>query len=57
MTAQANVKANVHATGEHRDQPMFKRLKRLLEDHAKPCLSLYMPTSRSFPVRLTPTSG
>ncbi|HEX2830637.1 MAG TPA: hypothetical protein VHP37_30140 [Burkholderiales bacterium] len=49
MTAQANVKANVHATGEHRDKPMFQRLKRLLEMHAKPCLSLYMPTFRSFP--------
>jgi hypothetical protein len=49
MTAQANVKANVHATGEHRDKPMFQRLKRLLEEHATPCLSLYMPTFRSFP--------
>jgi hypothetical protein len=49
MTAQANVKANVHATGEHRDKPMFQRLKRLLEMEAKPCLSLYMPTFRSFP--------
>ena len=49
MTAQANVKANVHATGEHRDKPVFQRLKPLLADHAKPCLSLYMPTFRSFP--------
>ena len=49
MTAQANVNANVHATGEHRDQPMFQRLKRLLDIDAKPCLSLYMPTFRSFP--------
>ena len=49
MTAQANVKANVHATGEHRDKPMFQRLKRLLEMEARPCLSLYMPTFRSFP--------
>jgi hypothetical protein len=49
MTAQANVKANVHATGEHRDMPVFQRLKPLLGDHGKPCLSLYLPTFRSFP--------
>jgi hypothetical protein len=49
MTAQANVKANVHATGEHRDQPVFQRLKPLLADYPKPCLSLYMPTFRAFP--------
>ena len=49
MTAQANVKANVHATGQHRDQPVFQRLKPLLGDHESPCLSLYLPTFRSFP--------
>ena len=49
MTAQANVKANVHATGEHRDKPVFQRLKPLLADYPSPCLSLYLPTFRAFP--------
>jgi hypothetical protein len=45
----ANVKANIHATGQHKDVPAFKRLAPLLEDHAGPCLSLYQPTYRAFP--------
>jgi hypothetical protein len=49
MTANANVKANVHATGEHRDMPVFQRLKPLLADYPTPCLSLYLPTFRAFP--------
>lgn len=49
MTATANVKANVHANGEHRDIPLFQRLKPLLGDYPAPCLSLYMPTFRAFP--------
>ncbi len=49
MTVTANVKANVHATGEHRDMAVFQRLKPLLGDHPSPCLSLYMPTYRTFP--------
>jgi Bacterial archaeo-eukaryotic release factor family 3 len=49
MTATANVKANVHATGDHRDMPAFQRLKPLLADYSSPCLSLYIPTFRAFP--------
>jgi hypothetical protein len=49
MTATANVKANVHANGEHRDMPLFQRLRPLLGDYPAPCLSLYMPTFRAFP--------
>jgi hypothetical protein len=45
----ANVKANVHATGNHKDMPVFKRLQPLLGDHPAPCLSLYQPTFRQFP--------
>ena len=49
MTATANVNGNVHATGEHRDTPVFQRLKALLADYPAPCLSVYQPTYRSFP--------
>lgn len=49
MTTTANVKANVHATGEHRDMAVFQRLKPLLADYPTPCLSLYQPTFRAFP--------
>ena len=45
----ANVKANVHATGQHKDAPVFERLKPLLADYPAPCLSLYQPTYRAFP--------
>jgi hypothetical protein len=44
-----NIDANVHATGEHRNTPVFQRLKPLLADHEPPCLSLYEPTYRAFP--------
>jgi hypothetical protein len=49
MTATANVKANVHANGEHRDTPAIQRLRALLADYPPPCLSLYQPTYRAFP--------
>lgn len=49
MTATANITANVHANGEHRDMSVFQRLKPLLADYPKPCLSLYLPTFRAFP--------
>jgi hypothetical protein len=49
MTANANVKANVHANGDHRDMPVVQRLKPLLADYPSPCLSLYQPTYRAFP--------
>jgi hypothetical protein len=45
----ANVKANVHANGKHKDMPVYQHLKPLLGDHASPCLSLYQPTYRQFP--------
>jgi hypothetical protein len=45
----ANVNANVHATGKHKDMPLFQRLKPLLADYRPPCLSLYQPTFRAFP--------
>lgn len=45
----ANLKANVHATGQHKDIPAYQRLKPLLGDHPAPCLSLYQPTYRQFP--------
>lgn len=45
----ANLKANVHATGKHKDVPAYQRLKPLLGDHPAPCLSLYQPTYRQFP--------
>ena len=38
-----------HATGTHKDMPVFRRLKPLLEGHSGPCLSLYQPTQRAFP--------
>ena len=44
-----NVRANVHATGTHKDAAAFHRLKPLLEDYPAPCLSLYQPTYRQFP--------
>jgi hypothetical protein len=45
----ANVDANVHATGRHKNTPAFQRLKPLIADHQPPCLSLYQPTFRAFP--------
>ena len=45
----ANLKANVHATGQHKDVPAYQRLKPLLGEHSAPCLSLYQPTYRQFP--------
>jgi hypothetical protein len=45
----ANLKANIHATGKHRDIPAYQRLKPLLGEHPAPCLSLYQPTFRQFP--------
>jgi len=45
----ANLKANVHATGNHKDMPVFQRLQPLLGAHPAPCLSLYQPTFRQFP--------
>jgi hypothetical protein len=45
----ANVDANVHATGRHKETPVLRRLRDLLEDRESPCLSLYQPTFRSFP--------
>jgi hypothetical protein len=45
----ANLKANVHATGQHKDIPAFQRLKPLLGDFPSPCLTLYQPTFRQFP--------
>jgi hypothetical protein len=49
MTTNANVKANTHATGQHKDAPVFQRLRPLLADYPPPCLSLYQPTHRAFP--------
>ncbi|MEN3355799.1 MAG: hypothetical protein V7640_3957 [Betaproteobacteria bacterium] len=49
MSTNANLKANVHATGQHKDVPVFQRLKPLLGDYPAPCLSLYQPTYRAFP--------
>ena len=49
MTTNANVKANTHATGQHKDAPVFQRLRPLLGDYSPPCLSLYQPTHRAFP--------
>ena len=45
----ANLKANVHATGNHKQMPVFQRLQPLLGEHRGPCLSLYQPTYRQFP--------
>ena len=45
----ANLNANVHATGKHKDATAFQRLKPLLTEYPAPCLSLYQPTYRSFP--------
>ena len=45
----ANLKANVHATGNHKDMPVFQRLQPLLGAYPAPCLSLYQPTFRQFP--------
>jgi len=45
----ANLTANVHATGRHKDVPLFQRLKPLLADYPSPCLSLYHETQRAFP--------
>jgi hypothetical protein len=45
----ANLNANVHATGKHKDVPVFQRLKPLLADYPPPCLSLYQPSFRAFP--------
>ena len=45
----ANVTANVHANGKHRDMPLYQHLKPLLGNHPAPCLSLYEPTYRHFP--------
>jgi hypothetical protein len=45
----ANLKANVHATGSHKEVPAYQRLKPLLDALAAPCLSLYQPTFRQFP--------
>jgi hypothetical protein len=49
MTTNANVKANTHATGQHKDAPVFQRLRPLLGEYSPPCLSLYQPTHRAFP--------
>jgi hypothetical protein len=49
MSTNANLTANVHATGQHKDVPVFQRLKPLLGDYPAPCLSLYQPTYRAFP--------
>jgi Bacterial archaeo-eukaryotic release factor family 3 len=45
----ANLKANVHATGKHKNVPVFQRLQPLLGEHTPPCLSVYQPTYRAFP--------
>jgi len=45
----ANLKANPHATGKHKDVPAFQRLQPLLGDFPAPCLSLYQTTFRQFP--------
>lgn len=45
----ANLKANVHATGSHKNAPAYQRLKPLLGALPPPCLSLYQPTFRQFP--------
>ena len=45
----ANLKANPHANGKHKDVPVFQRLQPLLGDLPAPCLSLYQPTFRQFP--------
>ena len=45
----ANLKANVHATGQHKAAPLFEQLRPLLGDYTAPCLSLYQPTYRAFP--------
>lgn len=45
----ANLKANVHATGRHKDMPAYQRLRPLLGEHPAPCLTLYQPTYRQFP--------
>jgi hypothetical protein len=45
----ANLDANVHATGKHKDIPAFQRLRPLLADYPAPCLSIYQPTYRAFP--------
>lgn len=45
----ANLKANPHATGRHKDVPVIQRLQPLLKDLPSPCLSLYQPTFRQFP--------
>ena len=45
----ANLKANVHATGKHKDMPAYQRLRPLLVAVPEPCLSLYQPTFRQFP--------
>src|SRR5688572_33327997 len=45
----ANLKANIHATGQHKDIPAYQRLRPLLGEHGAPCLSLYQPTYRQFP--------
>lgn len=45
----ANLKANPHANGTHKDMPAIQRLQPLLRDVPSPCLSLYQPTFRQFP--------
>ena len=45
----ANLRANVHATGKHKDIPAYERLRALLGQRNGPCLSLYQPTYRQFP--------
>ena len=45
----ANVNANVHANGKHKDVPLFQHLKPLLATYQPPCLSLYQPTYRQYP--------
>jgi hypothetical protein len=45
----ANLNANVHANGKHKDMPLYQHLKPLLGNHQPPCLSLYQPTYRHFP--------
>jgi len=45
----ANLKANVHATGKHKNVPVFQRPQPLLGEHTPPCLSVYQPTFRAFP--------
>ncbi|HYC44320.1 MAG TPA: hypothetical protein VED01_02440 [Burkholderiales bacterium] len=49
MMMTTNLRANVHATGKHKDIPAYQRLRPLLGQHATPCLSLYQPTYRQFP--------